>query len=287
MDLSALHHPLFQSFVLPLLLSLAGIGLVRAVSGPTLAAAGVGLAVLLSTIWLMGWSPRPGGLMERLPWIVGGAWLVGVALSAALSNRRQQWLVLTITWLLASWWLGTRGLGFTLACAFAGVVVIGCLVHALHDRADGATAAVVASLGLAALTFVAGSLALFQLSLLLAAALGGAGLWLWPKARIRFGAAGVAVAAIGWLALAQASLLLVPVRPEALGVLAAAFVAAPLLKRFWPSGRTATVPLAVALLAASLVAGALALHAFGPGQTQAAEVGDKRGGAADDAYYVK
>ena len=67
--------------------------------------------------------------------------------------------------------------------------VLACLLQPSPHRADSAAAAVVASLGLAGLGFAAGSLALFQLSLLLAAAVGGAALWLWPKPRIAFGVA--------------------------------------------------------------------------------------------------
>src|SRR5690606_12395695 len=111
-----------------------------------------------------------------------------------------------------------------------------CLLRSPPERADGVAAAVIAALGLAALAFTTGYLALFQLALLLAAALGGAGLWLWPVARIRFGAAAVAVAAVGWLAIAQAALLLIPVRPSALALLAVAFAAAPLSARLWRWG---------------------------------------------------
>jgi len=151
------------------------------------------------------------------------------------------------------------------------------------DRADGVTAAVLAALGLAGAAFAAGSLAIFQLGLILAAALGGAGLWLWPKARIRFGAALVAPAAVGWLALAQASLLLIPVAPAAVAALAAAFLAVPIVRRSLPQGRPVLGPLAVALVAAVFVAAGLALQGSGTG---AGGTG-KSDGAKDDAYYGK
>src|SRR5687768_9364566 len=98
MDPSFLYHPIFQSVFLPLLLSLTGIAVLRALSGPALAATAVGLSALLSTVWLMGWSPQPGSLLQKLPWIFACTWVVGVALNVAAASRLLQWLVLTGAW---------------------------------------------------------------------------------------------------------------------------------------------------------------------------------------------
>lgn len=283
----ALHHPLFQSLVLPLLLSLAGIGLLRAIAGPRRAVAAIGLSVLLSALWMAGWSVQPAGVMQKLPWIFAGAWLAGVALELTVARRMLQWQALTVAWLAASWWLGSKGAANALAFGVAGAAVIACLLQSPGDRADAATLGVVASLGLAGLTFTAGSLALFQFSLILAAALCGGALWLWPEPRVRFGVCAVAVAAISWLALAQASWLLIPVRPQSLALLAIAFAAAlatvPLLRRLSLRSRPVTAPLAVAVLAGACVAVALALQ--GSGAPEGA--GANAGGATDDAYYPK
>lgn len=281
MELSGtLNHPLFQSLVLPLLLSLAGIGLLRAVAGPARAAVAVGISVLLSAVWMMGWPVRPGSVMQKLPWVFAGALLLGLALDVLVASRLLRWLFLTVAWLIASWWLGSKGAVHATVLALAGAAVIGCLLHAPENRADAATVAILASLGLAGLALSAGSLALMQLCVLLAAAVGGAGLWLWPKARIRFGAAAVAVAGLAWLALAQATLLLIPVNPQALGLLAAAFAAAP-LARGWPRSRPASAPLAIALVAGAAVAGALALQSRGTGAGDAV----KNGARTEDPYY--
>jgi hypothetical protein len=278
---AALHHPLFESVALPLLVSLAGVAVLRLTSAPARAGAAVGLSVMAATIWLMGWPTRPHGVMQKLPWIFAVAWLLGVALDARQSRRFLQWLVLAAGWGVASWWLGGSALAVT-AFVLAGAAVIGCLLWSPPERADGVSGAVVASLGLAAVCFAAGSLALFQLATLLAAALAGAALWLWPKARMRFGAAAVAVAAITWLALAQAALLLIAVQPPALVVLGLAFLAAPLVSLLWRRGSRLAAPIAVAAVSALLAAGALALQA-GAGVGTAA---DDLGGA-DDAYYEK
>lgn len=288
MNLSELaHHPVFESVILPLLLSLAGVGLLRAIAGPSRAAAAIGLSVLACTVWMTGWPREPGGVMQRLPWVFAAAWLAGVALEAIVRNRLGQWIVLTAVWLAASWWLGAKSAPQFVALALAGAVAIACLLSTPPDRADAATAAVVASLGLAGLALIAGSLALFQLSLMLAAAVGGAALWLWPKARIRFGAAAVAVAAVSWLALAQTTLVLIPARPQALALLALAFaaaiVAAPVAGRLALRTRPVTAPLVVAVLAGACVAASLALQGTGAIDGTGANAGS----GADDAYYPK
>src|SRR5688572_3364097 len=103
MDMAgAVHHPIFQSVALPLLLSLAGIGLIRAVSGPSRAGAAVGLAVLAATIWFMGWPRQPAGVMQKLPWIFALACIVGIALDAFVRSRFLQWLCLGLAWIAVS-----------------------------------------------------------------------------------------------------------------------------------------------------------------------------------------
>ena len=281
MEIQGLHHPLFQSVILPLLLSLAGIGVLRTTAGPARAGAGVGLAVLLATIWLMGWPPRPASALEKLPWIFAGAWLAGVTLDATIASRLRQWLCLGVGWIAASWWLGASSIGLAVGTAAIGLLVIAWLLQAPSERADGMAAAVAASLGLAAVCFAAGSLALFQLALLLAAALGGAGLWLWPRPSIRHGAPAVAVAAACWLAIAQVALLLTAVQPLPLALLALAFAVAPWLARRWRS-TPLTGPLATALAAAMLAGGALLLQTAGPDVSA-----DGVAGSGDPAYYGK
>jgi hypothetical protein len=282
MALQDLHHPLFQSVILPLLLSLAGIGVLRATASPARAGAGAGLAVLVATIWLMGWPMRPAGVLQKLPWIFAGAWLAGIALDRSSATGFRRWLVLGIGWVAASWWLGWGNIGLAIGLVAAGLLVIAWLLQAPDDRADAVAAATVACLGLAAVCFAAGSLALFQLAVLVAAALGGAGLWLWPRPRIRQGAAVVAVAAAGWLAIAQASLLLIAVQPRSLALLALAFAVAPLLARRW-RGSALSGALVTALAAGLLAGGALMLQSAG---SDAGSAADEAGGG-DPAYYGK
>jgi hypothetical protein len=282
-----LHHPVFESVVLPLALAFVLTAILRATAGPSRAGAAVGVAMLAGMAWMSGWS-MPASAMQKLPWIVGLAWVVGLALDRGRSGDFLRWLVLLVCWVAASWWLGTAGAGQAVAFAVLGALVIALQLRSAPDRADGVSMAVIAALGLAGLAFQAGSLALFQLSLMLAASLGGAALWLWPRSRILYGTAAVAVASIGWLALAQATVLLLPARPAALGLLALAFaaaaVAAPVLRRIAVRSRGLASPLVVASLAAATVAAGLSLQdVAGPGQERR-QAGPAAGGDGD-AYY--
>ncbi len=282
-----LHHPVFESVVLPLGLAFVLAGILRGTAGPSRAGAAVGVAMVASMVWMAGWS-MPASAMEKLPWIVALAWLAGIVLDRGRGGNFLRWLVLLACWLAASWWLGTASVGHALAAGVLGALVIGLQLRSAPDRADGAVMAIIAALGLAGLGFQAGSLALFQLGLMLAAALGGAALWLWPRARILYGTAAVAVASIGWLALAQATVLLLPARPAALGLLALAFaaaaIAAPVIRRIAVRSRGLASPLVVAFLAAATVAAGVSLQDVGgpaPGELQAGS----SAGATDDAYY--
>ncbi len=282
-----LHHPVFESVVLPLVLAFVLTAILRATAGPSRAGAAVGVAMLAGMAWMSGWS-MPASAMQKLPWIVALSWVVGLALDRGRSGDFLRWLVLLVCWIAVSWWLGNGSAGHAVAFAVLGALVIALQLRSAPDRADGVSMAVIAALGLAGLAFQAGSLALFQLSLMLAASLGGAALWLWPRSRILYGAAAVAVASIGWLALAQATVLLLPARPAALGLLALAFaaaaVAAPVLRRSAVRSRALASPLVVAFLAAATVAAGLSLQdVAGPGQEKL-HAGPAAGGD-DDAYY--
>lgn len=279
-----LHHPAVESVAIPLVLSCLLAGLLRSTAGPSRAGMAVGIALLASVAWMAGLSTRPTSVLQKLPWVFAVAWIAGVVLDRVGAGLLR-WLVLTACWAAAAWWLETASIERTIAFAVAGAIVIGLQLRSAPDRADGPVTAILASLGLAATALQAGSLALFQVSLMLAAVLGGVALWLWPRSRILYGTSAAAVASLGWLALAQATANLVPAAPGALVLLGLAFVAAvvaaPLIGRMAVRSRGFAAPLLVALLAAGSVAGGLAL------QTGAAATGTAEDGTAggDDAYY--
>ena len=58
-----LHHPIFESVLLPLALAFLRAGVLRMTAGPGRAGAAVGIAVLASVAWMSGWSTRPAGVM--------------------------------------------------------------------------------------------------------------------------------------------------------------------------------------------------------------------------------
>lgn len=280
-----LAHPLVQSAVLPFAIALAATGAVRGLigprHGPRWAAAALGLAMLLSSALLLGWRPAqlPGTAVEKLPWAFAAAWLLGLLLEATRWARWLDALLASVLWLAMSWWLGSRDAASGAASAAIGAAVLAALHDSASDRASAASVSLVASLGLAAVALLAGSLLLFQLSVLLAAALGGVALWLWPRARIAFGPAGWVAAGIGWLALAHLAALLTPAPPLALAALATVFLAGPIVRRLPLMGRRVVVePLVVAAAAALLAGVALAWTA----STEA----DGGAAAGDDPYYA-
>jgi len=289
-----LHHPLFQSLALPLVVAFTVTGMLRGAPGPVQgrrwAAAGGALAIVGAAVWILGWRLPPGTLTERLPWIYAIVALAGVGLEALRAGRRSEWLTASILWALALASLATQPLPLMIGLWVLGTAVIRAVLREHAARANAAAILVVASLGLAAVAMACGSALLFELSLALAAAVAGCALWLWPFVRVAFGAAGALVSTLAWLALMLATALLTEVRPLTLLLLAGAFTAGPLvhwgrrrLQRQRPasapgaSARTWVEPLIVAAVAAIWVAAALALAQWGGAGAPAATM--------DDPYY--
>jgi hypothetical protein len=255
-----LNHPLIQSVALPLLVAWGAAGLLRRLigmrHGPRWASAALGLAVLSCSLLLLGWrTALPTTTMEKLPWVFAAAWLLGLLLEAARPARWLHWVLASALWIVLSWWLGSKDLVSAAASALIGAAVLAALHDSPSERASAASMSLVASLGLAAVAMMSGSLLLFQLSLLLAAALGGIALWIWPRARIGFGVAAWTLAGIGWLSLAHLAALLTPAPPLALAALAAVFVAGPVVRRLPLMGKRVVVEPLVVAVAAALLAG--------------------------------
>ncbi|SFN03651.1 hypothetical protein [Variovorax sp. OV329] len=284
------HHPLFQSLALPLVLAFVVTGALRALLGPGTgarwAALGVPVAVLVTVSWVLGWRMPPNGFGEKLPWALLAAVILGIVLEAVRADRRATWLAAGLLWAVLLVALGQQPWMARVGSWLVGMAVIGAVVHEVHTRADAAAMLVVASLGLAVTAMMSGSALLFELCLGLAAAVGGAALWVWPVPRISLGTSGLLVAVLGWLSLAQGTALLTHVRPGAVLLLAAAFSACTLLRiwrhRLHRGERSAWAEaLAVAAVAALWVVAALAIAHWAPLRTN--------GGAAkpaDDAYYA-
>ncbi|RZL90275.1 MAG: hypothetical protein EOP82_16120 [Variovorax sp.] len=286
------HHPLIQSLALPLVLAFTVTGMLRgalgAVQGRRWASAGAAVAIVGTAIWVLGWRIAPAGMTEKLPWIYTAAAIAGLALEAMHASKRTQWLLGGVLWALVLAVASPQPLPLKIGLWLLGLAVTRAVLHEPAARVNSAVALVVASLGLAATAMAAGSALLFELALALAAAVAGCALWLWPAARIAFGASGALVSVLAWLALMQATALLPSVRPVALLLLAGTFTSAPLMH--WlsrrlrrlppgtpPAAHTWIAPLIVAAVAALWVAAALVVTLWGGAQAPA--------GVADDPYY--
>ncbi|MDM0016143.1 hypothetical protein [Variovorax saccharolyticus] len=276
------HHPLFESLALPLVLSFAATGLLRAglgaVHGRRWAATGVAPAILVASAWVIGWQQWPGSLTEELPWIYAAAALLGVGLEGMRALRRTTWLASCVLWALVLVGLSDQPLALQAVTWMVGALAIAAVLSAPPERADAPASLVVAGIGLAAVAFLSGSALLFELGLSIAAAIAGCALWLWPVARIGFGACGAVVSVIAWLAMAQGVALLTPVHSGVLLLLAGALLSGPMLRWLPGSLRPAMHALIVAALAALWVAAAVML-AFHQGS-------QAPGGKQDDLYYT-
>lgn len=276
------HHPLFESLALPLLLSFAATGLLRAglgaVHGRRWAASGAASTIIVASAWALGWQLWPGSLTEELPWIYAAAALLGLGLEGMRALKRTSWLASCVLWALVLAGLSDQPLALQAATWAVGAVALAAVLGAPPEQAGTPASLVVAGIGLAAVAFIGGSALLFELGLSLAAAIAGCALWLWPSARIGFGACGAVVSVIAWLTLAQGVALLTPVQSEVLLLLAGALLSGPMVRWVWRGRHPAAEALIVAAVAALWVAAAvvLALHgnAQAPRDTQ------------DDPYYT-
>jgi hypothetical protein len=260
-----LNHPVIESLFLPLVLTLLLTALLHWTlgvdRGKRLGAAAIGLSLLVThavIFELPVWPPRTG--MQKLPLIVC-LLLAGGVLFDITTPRRGVVAAVTImaVGLLAVWlgWpqLMHHDMGLILLLFTTSLTALFSLVGVVQAPPAGANRAamiLLAALGLAGASLQAGSLALFQIALALAAAVGGFALWNWPRPRLPLTGSGVAVGVLGCFALALLLLLLTPIRPWVLLPLALIFTTDYLARRLpVPAGwqRTTLEPLYIAALA--------------------------------------
>jgi hypothetical protein len=291
-----LHHPAFQSLLLPALLALLGMGVLRAGLGPDrrdAAALGAALALVLAMAWWPGLVWPVSAQAHKLPWIAALGLLVS-ALPLAFGARfataaLRPWQLAALAWVVALVWLQgvAQPMRWLLGVA-AGALVLAVLAasprapNAEPTGAAGSAAALgVAAAGLALLALLAGSLLLMQLGLTLAvcAALPGLWAWAWPRSGLRVSAVSLMPLALAALTLAWLNLATGQVAPGAMALVALA-TTAPwwLAGRPWSARHARWRPLVVALLAALPVVLALAWQLADP--PAAAKHG------TDDPYYT-
>lgn len=290
---SFLHHPAFQSLVLPAVLAAVFIGLLMAWR-PRQAALGAVFALVLAlAVWPgLTWPPTAGA--QKLPWLALAALVVGLLGDAARPGHApplvRPWLLAVLVWALAAAWLLGLAQGATLAIAtVAGLVVLAVSAWSTRaplaepSRAAGSAAALtVAVLGLGAMAGSGGSLLLAQLSIMLAVVSAVAGLWVWWRPGPHAQVTPAALVALALVALALASLMFASgqAHPVALALLALALVS-PWWPGAWSPGGARWRPLLVAGLSALPVAAAVVA-----GMTLAPAPPPATGTDADDAYYT-
>lgn len=280
-----IQHPAFTSVLLPLIIALLVTGILRMVGGSgrgaRSAGAATGIALLATLVLLLGipdWPPRGG--MQKLPYIVCAGILLGLFFDLRSFQTRMLfpasvlWLAGIYLWLSwtqldrsETWWL-MGGL------ALATLVLLPRVTITPERGLRRAVMFLVAAVGLGVIAVVSGSLVIGQLSLALAAAIGGFALWNWPKARYPFAAAALFGSGLPLLALAALTLLLTDAPPWALVPLVLVFFS-DLVSTRLPAGRGASrdvlQPIYLALVAAMPAALGIALAVFS--------------GQADDLYY--
>ena len=259
-----LHHPAFQSLLLPCVLTLLAMAVLRAVGGARWAPLGAALGLLGALAWLPGFEWPAVSRVQKLPWIV----LAGLALAAvAMALRRNAH-----------------------APQRAGA-------PAQPAAAASAAALTVAALGLAALAAGGGSLLLAQLALMLATCTAVLGAWLWlrPAAMPPLPLMPLMPLLLAWLALAWtwalSSALSSALAPGSaakafsadaarLALIALALAVPPLLLRLrWVQARPRWTPLLAAVLAALPVVVAVAWQFSAP-------AAQAPGPLDDDPYYT-
>jgi len=261
-----LHHPLFQSVVVPLLASLLLVAALRAVGrrhaystriAPHAALAGLTLSAGLVLGIEAG---APLAATSKLVWAFAACLVAGIAASALCLRASRLIAAAFVLFALLGLWLawpllGTARLPGIVALAAFALVAAALLVAFGLQAARGLGASplaalVVGSLGLAGVAFQSGSLVLLQLALALAAALGGVAAWNWPVLRDRLDAAATIAPTLAAALLALATWLLTGAPALALGLLACVVAAAPVARRAMPRARHAAVePLLAAALA--------------------------------------
>lgn len=261
-----IHHPAFQSLVLPLLLALMGIAVVRAGLGARHAAWGGLLGLLGALAWLPGFEWPAVARTQKLPWIV----LAGLGLAVLDAVRGGShgrpalaWLAALLAWAAAGLWLAGAAAdpSALAAAAVLGWAVLSLLAWGRDDApAPGAVAAAVltlAALGLAGLAATGGTLLLAQLALMLASTVAAAACWAWlrPASGMVVSRAPLLCFGLAWLSIAWSWVLAAPASGSASGLrvatLTLAFLVPAMLAQLRATVRASPwLPWATVLLAA-------------------------------------
>lgn len=210
-------NPVFQSVVMPFLITLLLVGAVVMISrqsrGIGFAVCGAAIAVL-AAYWLVFSLPPfpPRSSTQKLGYLFAAAAALSL-LCASRPDRIRTWRLAIFAVVIAGLaWIAEAKIkqgqyGPTLLAALVASVALIGLLAARAKPVDAGVCVLVAALGVACIAALAPSASITQMALAIAAATGGYLLWTWPKPRLEFAEAGTIAlgAPLIWLG-GQASL---------------------------------------------------------------------------------
>jgi hypothetical protein len=193
-----LENPMIQSAVVPLLSALLLVPVLRGAAGTRAASGAVALALCAGIASIQGFMWPPHTAMQKLPWLVLAALLVGWLLDAAGARSLRRAAIGGVV-LAGTGWLGwpllrSLELANLLLVATVSLVGVAVLLHLDRDQdgqIDAPVMLLAASLALSGTALYGSSASVAQVAGALAAALGGFLLWNWPAPRHAFAGGGV------------------------------------------------------------------------------------------------
>jgi hypothetical protein len=234
----AMDDLLLQSALIPFVTAAVAAGILRLVAGSThgtaMAGAAIGLAFLAGYVMILGapsvWPPSATQKIFFIA-IVGG--IFGLSLDLSREARHVTLLAAALTPAIALAWLGWTRIVRPDWIDILTLVVIaaaaGAVLTELYGRntqpAESAVKLLIAAVTLSLVALIGTSASLAQLSGVLAAAVAGFALWVWPTPRARFAASALFGGGLVFVALTGAVALFSNASKPALGLLLPIFFA--------------------------------------------------------------
>ena len=234
----AMDDLLLQSALIPFVTAAVAAGILRLVAGSThgtaMAGAAIGLAFLAGYVMILGapsvWPPSATQKVFFIA-IVGG--IFGLSLDLSREARHVTLLAAALTPAIALAWLGWTRIVRPDWIDILTLVVIaaaaGAVLTELYGRntqpAESAVKLLIAAVTLSLVALIGTSASLAQLSGVLAAAVAGFALWVWPTPRARFAASALFGGGLVFVALTGAVALFSNASKPALGLLLPIFFA--------------------------------------------------------------
>jgi hypothetical protein len=241
----AMHDLLLQSAVIPIAVAAIAAGILRLIAGsthgPPMAGAAIGLAFVTGYVLTLGapavWPPSE---MQKLFFIAVAGTIFGMSLDLSREARHVTLMTAAVAPALALLWLGWprivtpawADIGCLVIVALAGAAVLTELYSRSAQPAESGIKLLIASIALALIALIGAAVSYARLSGILAAAVAGFLLWLWPVPRYRFAASALFSGGLLFVSLSGAVALFGHASKPALGLLLPIFFADRALGRF-------------------------------------------------------